>query len=229
MSPSLASITFTTTTHSKDPATTFRLNNKYTTQLYQSLRNSIPGKYIKTQSISMNEEFDYLKGKQFSKGFKATNSVEVTVLNIDDLGVIISSAIHAGNLIESEKVKRKVNTGVSSLRFGITPEEKQKASNKALEKAVNNAMTRANIMAITAGVKLGSITKILDGGYKHFWPLPIYSDYHGRSSAIFSNGGGGIPTPIEGGEFKVTSEVQLKVAIEKNEEVEENEGNNEGI
>jgi uncharacterized protein YggE len=51
---------------------------------------------VQTHHISVSPEFDYDKGKQRTRGFRATNTIAITVRDLDRASEIIDAALAAG-------------------------------------------------------------------------------------------------------------------------------------
>lgn len=120
--------------------------------------------------------------------YTATNSVEVTIRNLDAAGKVVSAATSAGA------------NQLHGLRFEI--EDPSALQVEARKKAVADARLRAERLAELTGVKLGpavSITEI-DGGTSG--PVPAFAMAKMESAA-----------PIERGELTITSTVQIVYAL----------------
>lgn len=120
--------------------------------------------------------------------YNATNSVEVTIRNLETAGKVLSAATSAGA------------NQINGLRFEL--EDPSPLQLEARKKAVADARLRAERLAELAGVKLGpavSITEI-DGGPSG--PMPAFAMAKMGNSA-----------PIESGELTITSTVQIVYAL----------------
>lgn len=119
--------------------------------------------------------------------YTATNSVEVTIRNLDTAGKVLSAATSAGA------------NQLYGIRFEI--EDPSGLLAEARKKAVEDARARAEKLAQLAGVKLGPAVSIteLDGGGG---PVPMFAMAKMDSAA-----------PVERGELTVTSTVQIVFAL----------------
>jgi uncharacterized protein YggE len=119
--------------------------------------------------------------------YTATNSVEVTIRNLDTAGKVLSAATGAGA------------NQLYGVRFEI--EDPSALQAEARKKAVEDARARAERLAQLAGVKLGAAVSIteLDGGGG---PVPMFAMAKAASAA-----------PVEAGELTVTSTVQIVFAL----------------
>ncbi len=120
--------------------------------------------------------------------YTATNSVEVTIRNLDAAGTVVSAATSAGA------------NQLYGIRFEI--EDLAPLLADARKKAVDDARQRAERLAQLAGVKLGPAVSIteLDGGGGG--PVPMYAMAKMESAA-----------PVERGELTVSTSVQIVYAL----------------
>jgi uncharacterized protein len=120
--------------------------------------------------------------------YTASNSVEVTIRNLDTAGKVLNAATAAGA------------NQLYGLRFEI--EDLVPLQADARKKAVEDARARAQRLAELAGVKLGPALSIieLDGGGSG--PMPMMAMAKMDASA-----------PIERGELSISSTVQIVYAL----------------
>jgi len=83
-------------------------------------------------------------------GYQLTNTVEATVRSIESAGSLIDAALAAGA------------TSMDGLAFRVA--DPGAALNEARRRAVADARTRAEILAAEAGVRLGPVVEIVEGG-----------------------------------------------------------------
>jgi uncharacterized protein YggE len=122
--------------------------------------------------------------------FHASNTVEVTVRDLDKAGAIISAATRAGS------------NEIGGIDFTI--EDPKPIEEKAREKAVADARARAEQLAKLAGVTLGPVLSIQESGGGGYYPAPMAMMKSAAADA-----------PVERGELKVTRQVQVRFAIAK--------------
>ncbi len=144
---------------------------------------------IKTVKYSINPKYKYDKDGGVSSivGYTVSNSVNVTVKDLDKTGDIIDSATESG-----------VNTS-SSISFGLSNYEDY--YNEALKNAVLAAKKKAGTMAGALGVTLKAPISVDEGG--GYSPLMNYVSYDMKASA--DNGA----TPIQSGSLEITANVNL--------------------
>ncbi|MGB7317877.1 MAG: SIMPL domain-containing protein [Planktotalea sp.] len=125
-------------------------------------------------------------------GFEASNTVHVTLRDLDKLGAVLDS------------VAREGANSFSGFRFGlIDPEPTQ---DEARKNAVSDARRKAELYAAAAGVSVGDILLITEdtnggGGY----PSPVMEMAAARSGAV----------PIAQGEVTQRASVRIVYAIGK--------------
>jgi uncharacterized protein YggE len=128
-------------------------------------------------------EGDRPGGTQVLTGYRCNNTVTARVRTVSNTGTIIDAAVNAGA------------TNVGGIIFGLqNPEPTQ---NEALALAVENARSKAEVMAKAAGVTITGIYKISDG----------YATVDGFESAarVLKDAS----TPIESGTVTVRATVRM--------------------
>lgn len=127
-------------------------------------------------------------------GYRATNSVIVTVHDIPIAGSLLDAAIIAGA------------NQVSGLQFGLSDTEA--IVTDALIAAVENARAKAQTIADTLGVKLGAALVVNE----EYIERPRANVYLERAEAAFDSGS--ISAPVQGGSVSVTAHIRVTFAIE---------------
>ena len=120
--------------------------------------------------------------------YNATNSVEVTIRNLDTAGKVLSAATSAGA------------NQMYGIRFEL--EDPSALQAEARKKAVEDARSRAERLAQLAGVKLGPAVSILelDSGSPGGMPMMAMSKMDASA-------------PIERGELTISTTVQIVYAL----------------
>lgn len=142
---------------------------------------------VRTSVLSVQPRYEYRDGKEpLLTGYDLANVVEVTVRDLADLGGVVDGALGAGA------------TSLDGLSFRLDdPREAESAARRA---AVVAARARAEVLAEAAGVKIGRVSAIVEGGPPPAWPGP-----KAARMALASDAG----TPIEAG----TTEIAVTVAV----------------
>jgi uncharacterized protein YggE len=169
-------------------------NNLITRKVIAVLEDSnIQQEYIRTQNYSVYPQYrtPVYPTKEILpaeiSGYEVRNELSVVVKDLSQLGHLLDRVLTAGvnniNYINFEK-------------SNITEQE-----NKALQQAVIRARQKADIIAGAAGMTLGKVLNITEGGIQHFQTMsPIYLDsIRPVASAV----------PINPGQLKVTARVTI--------------------
>lgn len=206
--PDIATFTFGVTQEGTDVATA---QTKATEKMNAAIKylkdNGIAEKDIKTVNYSINPVYDYTNGvcttlrctpgKQTLRGYEINQMVEVKVRKTEDAGKLLSG-------IGAQGV-----TNVSGLSFGVDDEEKVKA--EAREAAIEDAQSKAEVLARQLGVKITRIVSFNESG--------DYPIYYAKTS--FDRGMGGdmmeaanAPAPqLPSGEHQIISNVTITYEI----------------
>jgi len=116
-------------------------------------KNGIDKDLIKTQNYSIREirERDYTTNKQVFKGYRA------------EIPVIIKTHIdYDKNDLIFEIIKNNFGSNFN-LNFALTPKQTDKVKEELIALAVEDAKQKAKVVAESADLKLGSISKIQYG------------------------------------------------------------------
>jgi uncharacterized protein len=147
---------------------------------------------VRTTLLSVQPRYDYRDGKAPTLvGYDLANIVEVTARDLAVLGAIVDGSLSAGA------------TSLDGLSFRVDdPREAERAARVA---AVAEARSRAEILAEAAGVAIGGVVGIVEGGPPPTWPQP---KAHMLRAAADSG------TPVEAGttEISVTVTVTFRIA-----------------
>lgn len=120
-------------------------------------------------------------------GFEASNRLTVRVRDLDQLGVILEAALQDGA------------NRMNGLQFGLS--EPRPLEDEARRAAVADALAKAQLYAEAAGVTLGPILSISEGGIAGPQPGMIMA---ARAEAV----------PIAAGETGISATVQMVFALE---------------
>lgn len=163
----------------------------------QALKNQgIADEDIQTSCFSIREVTRWLQDKEEVVGYRVINTVTTKVRELDKVGEIVDTVAAAGGDL----------TRVDSISFTVddpTPYQAQ-----AREKAIRDAMLKASQMAELAGVTLGDITYISEGGGSS---VPrVYYDMKDGLPIPPTSAPGAVPTtPFSPGELEVTTTVNM--------------------
>jgi uncharacterized protein YggE len=158
--------------------------------------NDIADKDIQTQYFSIQQvsEWDRETEKTVVTGYRVTNTVVVTVRNIDNVGTVIDSVTDAGGDL----------TRIDSIDFSI--DDPVDYYEEARKEAMADAKDKAEQLAKLGNVGLGAVTYISESSY--YAPV-VRSSVGGISyeeSASYS-------TSISPGELDISITLQVAYAI----------------
>lgn len=140
---------------------------------------------IQTQQVSVSPR--YGENGQNIVGYSATNSVNATVRDLAQAGAVVEAAVAAGaNQVYGPTFSISDQTGL----YG-----------DALEKALEDARTKAATIAEAAGVGLGSIVNVVEGG-QIGPPVPMAAEAAADASV-----------PIEVGQQDIVASLTVTFAI----------------
>jgi len=145
----------------------------------------IPDNGIQTINYSIFPQYDYVDGKQEFRGYRVEHMLQITVKDIDSVGMIVDTAVKNGA------------NQVSGIQFSV--EDTGAYQQHALSLAVADAYEKAETIAKTLGVTLNptplkvSETAVGEGG-----PIPYQTTAFVKAAAT---------TPIQPGTLEIQSQV----------------------
>lgn len=147
---------------------------------------------IQTSIVAMTPAYDYGDRAPRLVGYALTNSVSVTVRDLDRVGDVIDGALTSGA------------TTLDSIAFRVA--DASSAQREARKLAVADARARAETLARAAGVEIGDVVTISEGGAEPpFQPFPAM---RGLAMAAKDES-----TPIEGGMNEIAVSVTVTFTI----------------
>jgi uncharacterized protein YggE len=183
--PDLATLMIGVTTQGETAAVALSANSEAVEAVTARLTASgIEARDMQTSNLSINPNwtsFDNASSPTIS-GYVATNLLTIRVRDLGGLGTVLDAAVADG-----------ANT-LNGLTFGMAKPEP--ALNDARKAAVADARAKAELLVAAAGMKLGRIVTITEGGA---WtdPAPMF-----RESAA--------AVPVQGGELAMTANVTVQ-------------------
>jgi uncharacterized protein YggE len=147
-----------------------------------------PNPNIQTLSYSLNPNYNYPQnGQPVLTGYTASNTVQVTLIDLSLIGKVIDTGIGAGA------------NRVQGLQFGL--QNDQPFRTQALKMATAQAKTNADAMASGLNLTTGSIISITEGSTST--PTPV----------VLAAAGAAASTPVVTGVVNVQANVTIQVAI----------------
>jgi len=176
-------------------------NSKKADKVVQQMKQLIKpaqGESVKTSSYTLQPlyEYDNAKRKNIITGYTASNQLTVTTKQINNVGDFIDKAITNGA------------NQVQNISFRL--DNNDECCKKLLIKATNNAKSQASIVAQTLGVKISGIKQVNAscGSEQH------YPRVYGLGMAKVAVAETNVTTPIEPGEIKFNSNVNIDFFVE---------------
>jgi uncharacterized protein YggE len=163
-------------------------------QIIRDLNNSgIDSKDIQTTNFNLFPEYRTTKDSEPDQviGYRAMNQLAVTIRDIRKVGEVIDLSIKAGA------------NNINSVIFSVNSTESLR--DRAIEAAVKDAQSKAEVMAKAAKVNIKRVLSINESAV-NVRPMQMDTLY---KSAL----GNAINTPIETGNVKVTVNIQMRFEI----------------
>jgi uncharacterized protein len=185
--PDQAQLSTGVVTQAGTAAAALAANSRAMNSVFDTLKRAgIPEKNIQTSNFSVSPQYGSAKpnGQQHIIGYQVSNTVTVMVDKLEKVGPALDALVAAGS------------NQIDGPSFSIADPKPLLA--KAREEAVKDATARAQTLAAAAGVALGPIVSIGEGGGEYS-PQPM-----GRVMSYAK-----APTPIASGEESVSASVSI--------------------
>lgn len=191
--PDRAFVDLSVQTRSQNPKEASTANAKTMTAVQAKLKSlGLAPDAIRTQAYQLTPEYDWVNGKQVSRGYSVTNSIEVRVDNLDQLPEVIDMGIAAGA------------TSAGAIRFDLR--DRAAVERDALKSAVADARARAEAAASGAGLTIARVLSIQEGGRVEVPPpIPMYAAVREAKDSV--------TTPIAAGEIEIRATVTLTAEL----------------
>lgn len=121
--------------------------DKRSTQLLATVKQmGIEARDLATTALQVTPVYDYVDGKQVSRGSRVYRQVEITLRNLEQYGELIQALMDA-------KISNTVDTNL-----GVSDEKT--VSDQSLIKALDDARARATALVESQGKKLGEVYSV---------------------------------------------------------------------
>lgn len=182
--PDMASVMLGVVTRSDSAAAALSANSDALARVLERLAAAgIEPRDLQTTGLSLNPDWDHSEGGEARiRGYVATNQVTARVRDLGSLGAVLDKAVQDG-----------ANT-LNGLSFSLS--DPAPLMQEARARAVADARARAEVLAEAAGVDLGRILSITEGG-PSVGPFPAY-----RAEAMAA-------VPIAQGEVETVAQVTI--------------------
>ncbi len=180
--------------------------------IIQSLmENGAEERDIQTHNFNVRPQYEWIEveedGRRSNRrelvGYEVTNSLTAKVRDLDTIGTVIDEVITAGGDA----------TRFNGLRF--TVEDTSDIMSQLREKAVMDAMTKAQQIADTAGIGLGNLGYITDSPVSTYGVDPYRLRQESAVSAYALTVDDFASTSISGGELEVSLTVHAAFSIQQ--------------
>ena len=152
---------------------------------------------IETLRFNVQPRYEYEDNVQTLTGYQVTNSLSVTIRNLDNVGTIIDGAVVAGG--DAARI--------DSIRFEV--EDGTALEDQARRLAIADAIAKADLYAELTGVSRGTLMSISESSFSPF-PQTARVSFAMAEDAFVSS----TPTQVIAGEFEVRIDVQATFGIE---------------
>ncbi|GBE54505.1 MAG TPA: DUF541 domain-containing protein [Euryarchaeota archaeon] len=145
---------------------------------------------IKTSTLTISPVYTYIKKEQKIVGYKAITSFKITLKNLSLAGMVIDKGLEAG----ANRMQ-----GVS---FKFSKNKSKELKAVALKEAVEDATSKAEVIAGALNVTLGKPIKVTES--YSYNPVPIYTPMTEAMKGV---------TPVEPGEMKLKAGVNIEYSF----------------
>jgi uncharacterized protein YggE len=192
LSPNMANISIGVQTENENASKAVSANNTQAQKVITALKNAgIPAEKIRTTDFSIYPRQEYNQDGEVERTtYVVNNTVYITVNDLTKVGGILDTAVQAGA------------NNISGIQFDVT--DRSEANKQALQAAVQNAHSRAEIIAEAAEVGLGAVQSIqsfISGG-----EAVMYRNVMAQPAAPAE-------VPISPGQMDITVEVTVVYEI----------------
>jgi uncharacterized protein YggE len=189
VAPDLATLSIGVTTTGETAAEALAANSAALDAVLARLKAAgVEDRDLQTANLSVNPNWtgydSSSSGAQTIDGYTAMNMVSVRIRALEGLGAVLDAAVSDG-----------ANT-LNGLTFGL--QDPRPAMDAARQAAVEDARAKAALIAAAAGVGLGDIVSISEGG-GYGGPAPMFKD-----AAVSA-----APVPVQAGELSMQASVTV--------------------
>ena len=191
--PDIATLTIGVTTQALRQADAARENAVKITAVLSALRGAgVADKDILTSGYDVEPQYDDQATPPVLTGYQVSNTVDVTIRDLDRAGAVIDGATQAGA------------TNVSGLSFDLA--DRTAAEQQALAQAVREAGAKAEAMARAAGITRGPLLSLSEGTAATVQPFVMARSLMAAAPAAPE-------TPIQSSQVTVTADVTAVYAL----------------
>lgn len=152
----------------------------------------VTGDAVRTTAVNLFIDADFVNGRRVTKGYVATNGIDVRIDTLDRVGEIVDAVVAAGA------------TSVSDVRFDV--KNRAGLEREALTRAAQDARARADAVAAGAGMAVGRVVRVEEQGMPGPMPMPMAV----RGMAMKEMAA---DTPVAAGQLEFRARVTLTAAL----------------
>lgn len=187
--PDMARISLGVTKDAKQAAEALDAVARVAQAIFDQLaEQGVEARDMQSSQVNLSPQYDYNRNSDAPPkliGFRANTMVSVRVRDLDQLGAIMSAVTADGA------------NQLSGLQFDV--QDRKAAEDIARTNAVKDAMSRAKVLAEAAGLTLGDVISIHEGGGHQ--PSPVYGRMMMESAKA--------DMPIAAGELEIGAGVTM--------------------
>jgi uncharacterized protein YggE len=194
--PDEAILTIAVENQAPEPAAALDANSAATAQVIERLNTEgVEDQAIETTNVAVYpiRSYDPETGKETLTGYRAQNSVTVTIKDPATVGRVLAASVESGA------------TNISGPIWRLS--EDSTAANDALGQAVANARARAEALAAAAGVDLGDVLMMSEASIDQPSPL-VYADVRAAGEDAVAE------PPISPGTLDISATVTVSYELE---------------
>lgn len=151
----------------------------------------VPADAVRTTSVNLYIDADFINGNRVTKGYVASNAIDVRLDAIDRVGEIVDAVVAAGA------------TSVSEVRFDV--KNRAVLEREALKLAVQDARARADALALGAGKTIDRMLRIEEEGVQTPGPMPVRAMAMKEAMAA--------ETPVAAGQMEFRARVTVTATL----------------
>ena len=187
--PDQAIVTAGVVTNSKSARAALSENTKKMSQVFAALKDiNVEDRDVTTSNFNISPNWEHGPNGSRQNGYQVSNQVTVRLHDVTFVGAALDTLVRAGA------------NQAGGVQFLV--EDRDTLLDTARAEAVTKAKARATLYADAAGVKLGDIIEITEGGMRG--PMPVFA---GRAASMEA-------APIAAGEQDLSVSVTITWALE---------------
>lgn len=199
LTPDIATASIQVRTYNEDPAAAQAENSAIMDAVIEAVKAAgVKEEDIATDNVSLNERYNYDKSPAVVVGYDMTNSIKVTIRDINSVGKVLGDAIAAGA------------TGTYGLT--LTVSDSSSAYQQALKAAIADAKAKAEAIAEALGVTVKPVPASVNEDSSSYTPNMAYSEPRMMSTNSVAEDSADVS--ISSGELTIDARVSVTYEID---------------